>query len=192
MDEFQWPRKRSESGGNLGQIPTKETWSTVSLMARWRMVQESNALEEIPNLNRFVKTRGPVDFKNSVSSLCHLRRFYGGEPSLNRTACWHLDKERDVGESEKEFNELANKWREEIGAESSLSKITGNINYLRIIALGKSALPFILRDLQREPSPWFVALRAITGELKIGKEHAGNFRRISETWINWGKRNGYI
>jgi hypothetical protein len=75
---------------------------------------------------------------------------------------------------EKEFKTLALAWKNEIGAESSLSKITSNMNYLRIIALGKDALPFIYQELQREPGPWFVALRAITGELEIGKGYAGN------------------
>src|SRR6266550_4443421 len=65
---------------------------------------------------------------------------------------------------EEEFGSLAKKWREEVGAESSLSKITGNLNYLRVISLGKQAIPLILRDLQREAAPRFLALRAITGE----------------------------
>ncbi|MGH7971789.1 MAG: hypothetical protein ACREIC_24005, partial [Limisphaerales bacterium] len=82
-----------------------------------------------------------------------------------------------------EFRSLSRKWREQVGAESSLSRITGNLNYLRVIALGKRVVPLILEDLKREPAPWFTALRALTGETEIGKEHAGNFRRIAEAWI---------
>jgi hypothetical protein len=92
---------------------------------------------------------------------------------------------------EPEFNELVNKWREDIGAESSLTNITGNINYLRIIALGKPVVPLILKELQRQPAPWFVALRAITGELNVGKEYTGNFKKIAEAWVNWCNKNGY-
>src|SRR6266702_2178346 len=95
-------------------------------------------------------------------------------------------------ETEEEFGTLSKKWREEVGAESSLSKITGNMNYLRIISLGKKAVPLILRDLQREPAPWFLALRAITGEQNVGREYAGNFRRMAESWVAWGREKGYI
>ncbi len=93
---------------------------------------------------------------------------------------------------ETEFNELARTWYEEIGAESSLSKITSNINYLRIIALGKSVVPYILRNLQKQPAPWFIALRAITGELNIGKEYGGNFRKIADAWLEWGYQTGCL
>lgn len=98
----------------------------------------------------------------------------------------------DSTAAEEKFASLSRKWREEIGPESSLSKITGNINYLRIISLGKKALPFILRDLQREPAPWFLALRAITGEENVGREHAGDFRKMADAWLVWGRAQGHI
>jgi len=103
----------------------------------------------------------------------------------------------DAGEAapdttEEEFRTFSKNWREEVGAESSLSKITGNMNYLRIISLGRKAVPLILRDLQREPAPWFLALRAITGEQNVGREYAGNFRRMAESWVAWGREKGYI
>lgn len=91
-----------------------------------------------------------------------------------------------------EFRLLANDWYEETGPESSLTRITGNPNYLRIIALGKRAIPLILRELQKEPAPWFVALRALTGEQMIGKEHVGNFSKMAEAWVSWGKAQKLI
>src|SRR5438045_993176 len=77
------------------------------------------------------------------------------------------NRETTPDATEEEFGTFSKKWREEVGAESSLSRITGNMNYLRIISLGKKAVPLILRDLQREPAPWFLALRAITGEQDV-------------------------
>src|SRR5436190_24306113 len=56
-----------------------------------------------------------------------------------------------------EFGLLSKQWREEVGAESSLTKITGNMNYLRVISLGKKVVPLILRELQFERAPWFLA-----------------------------------
>src|SRR6266446_2573528 len=100
--------------------------------------------------------------------------------------------ETNSDNTEAQFGSLSQKWREEVGAESSLSKITGNMNYLRVISLGKKAVPLILRDLQREPAPWFLALRAITGAEDVGQEHAGNFRMMASSWIAWGREKGYI
>jgi len=94
--------------------------------------------------------------------------------------------------TEQEFALLSRRWREDVGAESSLTRITGNMNYLRIIALGWKAVPWILRDLQREPAPWFLALRAITGEETVGREHSGNFRSMADAWLAWGQRHGYV
>jgi len=96
---------------------------------------------------------------------------------------------RDV---EAEFGSLSQNWRKEVGAESALPRITGNLNYLRIIALGEGVVPFILRDLEREAAPWFLALRAITGEQNVGREYAGNFRKMADSWIAWGRQKGYI
>ena len=61
-------------------------------------------------------------------------------------------------EPEEKFQYYLSKWKEETGGDSSLTNITSNMNYLRIISLGIEVVPMILRELQREPAPWFVAL----------------------------------
>jgi hypothetical protein len=91
-----------------------------------------------------------------------------------------------------QFHTLALQWREEIGPDSSLSNIVSNINYLRVISLGPSVVPLILRDLQRQPAPWFVALRAITGNDTIGAEYPGNFKKKAEAWLQWGRDHGLV
>ena len=96
-----------------------------------------------------------------------------------------------LADAKTQFQELAEKWRSETGGESSLARITGNINYLRVIALGKSVVPLIIERLKIAPEPWFVALRAITGEMRVGEEHRGNFRNIAKAWVDWSVRNGY-
>jgi hypothetical protein len=93
---------------------------------------------------------------------------------------------------ESKFKSFSKRWREEIGGESSLSRITGNVNYLKVINLGKEVVPLILKELQKEPAPWFVALRVLTEEEKVGRDHPGNFRQIADAWIKWGKDNKYI
>ncbi len=66
------------------------------------------------------------------------------------------------------------------------------MNYLRIIGIGEPAIPLILRELQRESGPWFVALRALTGEDTVGRDCPGDFRKIAFAWLEWGKSRGYI
>jgi hypothetical protein len=51
---------------------------------------------------------------------------------------------------------------------------------------------FILRELKDEPSEWFWALRALTGEDPTTEEMTGNREKLAEAWLNWGKENGYI
>lgn len=99
---------------------------------------------------------------------------------------------RAMSAVEGEFQLLAAQWRRDIGAHSSLTKILTNWNYLKIIALGESAIPLILKELQREPAPWFVALEAITGEHNLGKQFAGNFRKMAAAWLAWGAVRGYL
>lgn len=95
-------------------------------------------------------------------------------------------------EAENKFRHYAAKWKEEIGGDSSLTNITSNMNYLRIISIGDEAIPLILQELQREPAPWFVALRAISEEDSVGRDSPGNFRKIAASWIQWGKDRAYI
>jgi len=50
----------------------------------------------------------------------------------------------------------------------------------------------ILRELQKEPAPWFLALRVITGEDTVGRNDAGNFSKMADAWLTWGRERGYI
>src|ERR1700733_14359961 len=48
----------------------------------------------------------------------------------------------DRSSLEKAFREFADKWYKEISGQSSLSRITSNENYLKIIKLGEGVVPF--------------------------------------------------
>jgi hypothetical protein len=103
-----------------------------------------------------------------------------------------LSSLQGLTEAEAKFRHYASKWKEEIGGESSLTNITNNMNYLRIIRIGDEAIPLILQELQRDPAPWFVALRAISEDDSVGRDSPGNFRKMAAAWIQWGKDHGYI
>lgn len=65
-----------------------------------------------------------------------------------------------------------------------------HLAYQRIIGLGPSALPLILRELEREPSHWFWARNAIAGEdAALG---VNDFDEAVKSWVNWGYCNGYM
>lgn len=91
---------------------------------------------------------------------------------------------------EKQFNLLAEKWYlDTLHSSAYLDKIL-HPAYQRIIGLGKDVIPFILRELQDEPSEWFWALRALTGEDPTTKKMAGKRSEMAKAWLNWGKENG--
>jgi hypothetical protein len=92
-----------------------------------------------------------------------------------------------------EFRILANKWKQETGLHSSLAEKFMHPAYQRIMAMGKPALPFILRDLRATSDHWFYALEFISGD--EGREVAVGTDTISaarDAWLHWGRQNGYV
>jgi len=90
------------------------------------------------------------------------------------------------------FNEFATKWKKETGHYSTMIHITRNENYLKVIALGKPAVPFILKDLEKEPDYWFEALKLLTDNNPVPKSHLGNLELMAFDWIAWGKKERLI
>ena len=61
-----------------------------------------------------------------------------------------------------------------------------------LIELGPSVLPYLLHDLEREPVHWFEALKAISGEDPVPREHWGNILAMQADWLAWGRKRGFI
>ena len=99
-------------------------------------------------------------------------------------------KSEDRLKVQNKFNELSQKWEQETSGLSSISKKMTNLNYLKIIALGKIVVPFILESLQTKPDHWFLALKALTDEDPTQPED--DFEQAVEAWLNWGKQKGFI
>lgn len=92
-----------------------------------------------------------------------------------------------------EFQALANQWKKETGLHSSLSEKFTHPAYQRIMAMGKPALPFILRDLRDALDHWFYALQFIAGnEGKNVALGAGNLDAARDAWLEWGYKHGYL
>jgi hypothetical protein len=63
--------------------------------------------------------------------------------------------------------------------------------YQAIIALGRPAVPLLLRELAREPDHWFGALKAITGDDPVPPRSRGKLHEMTAAWLAWGKTHGY-
>src|SRR6266700_3190093 len=94
--------------------------------------------------------------------------------------------------TEQKFKRLADQWRKETFLSSSSTDIVCHPAYLKIIGMGPVVVPLLLRELQNDLDHWFSALRVITEEDPVNREDAGNIKRMSEAWLDWGKRRGLV
>ena len=81
---------------------------------------------------------------------------------------------------EQKFNQLAKQWKAETAILSILSKKVIHPAYQRIIGMGDNVIPFLMKELERQPNHWFWALRAITGTNPIKPENRGRVNRMAQ------------
>ena len=90
------------------------------------------------------------------------------------------------------FQVLADWWHEATDSMSSPSKKVNHSAYQRIIDLGHSATPLILRDLRDRGGYWFYALERIEGWSPLPKDRPTGFGDVRDAWVNWGINQGYL
>ena len=94
---------------------------------------------------------------------------------------------------ESRFNELAAEWKRETSLLSRVKDKVLHIAYQKIIGMGPAAVRYMLNDLaENGPNHWYWALRVITDENPTSSEMAGDMVAMTEAWLKWGKRNGYL
>lgn len=103
-----------------------------------------------------------------------------------------LEKPQDPKALESEFNRLAAEWKEQGKYLSSPTAIADLPGYRAIVAMGRVALPLILRDLQKGPHLWFTALKRIAGESPVPEAARGDILLMADAWIQWGRERGII
>jgi hypothetical protein len=91
-----------------------------------------------------------------------------------------------------QFETLAARWKAATAILSSTTAMVTHPDYRAIIALGAPVVPLLLRDLEREPTHWFEALQAITGDDPVPREHWGNIPAMAADWLAWGRKRGLI
>lgn len=134
----------------------------------------------------------------NVFTMLQASSFSAGEESLRmlKVALEAVEESKTPGElaqqtPEDRFHELLKGWLDERGSSSSVSQLSLHPKYQQIIGMGATAIPFILRELEREPKHLFWALHAITGENPVPEADRGRIRKMAEAWIRWGKDRGY-
>lgn len=112
--------------------------------------------------------------------------FGPNEPAYARSAPLHAITSEDW----QRFRALADKWRQERGITSSITKMVLSPSYQHIIAMGETAVPFILRELESEgddPDHWFWALEMITGADPVPVQAYGDTLQMARVWLEWAK-----
>jgi hypothetical protein len=92
------------------------------------------------------------------------------------------------------FQRLLADWKGERGAMSSITEAATCPAYQSIIGMGETAILFILAQLESEgedPDQWFWALAALTGANPVADEDRGNYQKMAQSWLKWGRDNGY-
>lgn len=101
----------------------------------------------------------------------------------------NVHEERDVAAI---FARLNREWRAEVRFVSSTTKRVLHPAYQQIIGLGPAAIPYILRELESRGGHWAWALTAIVREDPVPADAAGDVARITNAWLEWGRREGYL
>src|SRR5437868_1094596 len=79
-------------------------------------------------------------------------------------------------ELDAKFQRLALEWKAATEYLSNSTKMAMHPAYQRIIGIGPSVVPLLLRELEREVDHWFWALQAITGEDPVPPETRGKMK----------------
>src|SRR5215211_6351700 len=80
---------------------------------------------------------------------------------------------------EQRLRRLEAQWKADTQFLSDARQIINHPAFRQIIALGPPVVPFLLRDLEAQPSLWVWALPEITGEDPVPEVDGGNVRKMT-------------
>lgn len=107
----------------------------------------------------------------------------------NRVGEFYAQLLKDMAD-EQEFVWYRQNWEKETRFVSDPYKIISNQYFLSIVGMGKRAIPYIVNDIEQEPSFLFVALELICGQriAKVEKQGHWGCINVSECCAKWIER----
>ena len=99
----------------------------------------------------------------------------------------------DVEPADRErFRELADRWQKETFFHSNSALKIAHPAFQEIVNMGPSIVPLILERMRSQGGHWFEALQQLTGARPVPPESRGRIKEMTQAWLEWGERNGYI
>ncbi len=127
-----------------------------------------------------------------ADELTRLRLLLHQEPHVRGLGYGQYADEIDIEPADRErFTELADLWENETVFLSNPDRIAEHRAHREIVSMGESAVPLILQRMQAQGGHWFYALRAITGANPVKPDDRGKVAVMQQSWLEWGKANGY-
>ncbi|MDE3259212.1 MAG: DEAD/DEAH box helicase family protein [Gemmatimonadota bacterium] len=127
-----------------------------------------------------------------AAELTRFRLLLHQEPHVRGLGYGQYADEVDIEPADRDrFTELADLWENETVFLSNPDRITEHRAHREIVSMGESAVPLILQRMQAQGGHWFYALRAITGANPVKPDDRGKVAVMQESWLEWGKANGY-
>lgn len=103
---------------------------------------------------------------------------------------WSVSRTQVEPGIERDFREIASRWRKETRILSSIQAKIFHRDYQRIIGMGPAVLPFIFAEMEAAGGQWYWALECITGDNPaLG---APNVPLVKKAWLDYAVRNGFL
>lgn len=90
-----------------------------------------------------------------------------------------------------QFKILSSKWKNESSYISLVKKSFKLESYQEIIKMKERVIPFLLRELSETNRYWYEALKEITKQDPVNPQHYNDFKKMTQDWLDWGRKNGY-
>ncbi len=91
-----------------------------------------------------------------------------------------------------DFRRAVCEWVMEIGPTSDVMQITNHPSYRKIVGFGRAAVPYLLREIEGEPSLLVWTLHEITGEDPVPRSARGKIKEMCAAWLSWGREHGLV
>ena len=128
-----------------------------------------------------------------AEELAHLRNLLHNEPHVRGLGYGqYADAVEDEPADRERFEALAERWWEETALHSNSAIKDAHPALQEIISMGQPVVSLILDRMRSQGGHWFGALQQITGARPVPPESRGRIREMTQAWLDWGERNGYI